>query len=230
MTVYLPKACLFDLDGLLLDTEPLHGEAWFKAAASFGICLDKNQLLSLRGKKRLDCAKQIVDLALHPLDIQDLLSKHKPISKNLISKAKPMPGAEKLVRWCFDNGMPMALVTSSASESVSFKSNNHNWLKLIQIRVLGDDPELIKGKPNPDPFLLGAKKLGVDPKYCWAFEDSQAGAKSAIDAGCEVWILKSKEDLKDFQKYKSISNIHLIKNLDKPLQELIKAFPQGKNQ
>ena len=57
-----PVACLFDLDGLLLDTENLHGEAWYKAAASFGTELTQEQLLMLRGRRRLECAKQITEL------------------------------------------------------------------------------------------------------------------------------------------------------------------------
>ena len=54
-----PAACLFDLDGLLLDTEPLHGRGWAEAAARFGATLSQNQLLELRGRRRLDCAEQV---------------------------------------------------------------------------------------------------------------------------------------------------------------------------
>jgi len=55
----LPAACLFDLDGLLLDTEPLHSQAWLEATAGFGLTLAADQLLALRGRRRLDCAEQV---------------------------------------------------------------------------------------------------------------------------------------------------------------------------
>jgi beta-phosphoglucomutase-like phosphatase (HAD superfamily) len=83
----------------------------------------------------------------------------------------------------------MALVTSSTSEAVAFKCAPHPWLNVIDLRVMGDDPELALGKPAPDPFLLAARRLKVSPADCWAFEDSQAGALSASLAGCQVLVL-----------------------------------------
>ena len=59
----------------------------------------------------------------------------------------------------------------------------------IGVRVMGDDPDLFVGKPAPDPFLLAARRLGVSPEFCWAFEDSPAGARSAVLAGCQVHVL-----------------------------------------
>ena len=85
--------------------------------------------------------------------------------------------------------MPMALVTSSTKESVSFKTQEHSWINLIDVKIYGDNPGLRNGKPNPDPFILAAKKLQVNPKLCWAVEDSEAGIKSAIASGCKVWKL-----------------------------------------
>ena len=86
----------------------------------------------------------------------------------------------------------MALVTSSSSEAVAFKAAPHPWLELIQERVYGDDPELIAGKPDPAPFQLAAKRLRLQPKDCWALEDSQAGSQSAHGAGCQVWLVNPK--------------------------------------
>jgi beta-phosphoglucomutase-like phosphatase (HAD superfamily) len=72
---------------------------------------------------------------------------------------------------------------------VALKSAPHPWLEAIGTRVLGDDPELEAGKPAPDPFLLAARRLGVPPAQCWAFEDSPAGAAAAAGAGCRVYVL-----------------------------------------
>ena len=190
-----PAACLFDLDGLLLDTEPLHGRAWHAAAAHFGLELEAAALLQLRGRRRLDCA-EIVLAWLHAAglacpDAEALLAIRQPIAERLMAQAPAMEGAEALVRRCHDRDVPMALATSSSAASVALKGVAHPWLELITIRVHGDDPELRAGKPAPDVFALAAARLGVAPQACWAFEDSLAGARAAAAAGCRVHVLKS---------------------------------------
>jgi beta-phosphoglucomutase-like phosphatase (HAD superfamily) len=72
---------------------------------------------------------------------------------------------------------------------VALKAAAHPWLEPIRTRVHGDDPELKAGKPAPDVFLLAAERLGVRPSQCWAFEDSLAGARSAVAAGCQVMVV-----------------------------------------
>jgi HAD superfamily hydrolase (TIGR01509 family) len=185
----LPAACLFDLDGLLLDTEPLHGRAWREAALHFGAELSEDQLRQLRGRRRLDCAAQVRQLLPRPVPVEDLLAVRQPIAERLLAHAPAMPGAEPLVRRCHALGIPMALATSSAAASVALKAAPHPWLGLIGVRIHGDDPELHHGKPAPDIFQLAARRLGVPASACWAFEDSLAGCQAALAAGCRVHVL-----------------------------------------
>lgn len=188
-----PAACLFDLDGLLLDTEPLHARAWRDAAQSFGTDLDAARLLALRGRRRHDCADQVlawIRAAGHHCEGREaLLAMRQPIAEQLLAQAPAMDGAERLVRRCHELGVPMALATSSSRAAVELKVAPHHWLELIATRVHGDDGELGAGKPAPDVFLLAAARLGVDPASCWAFEDSPAGAMAAAAAGCRVHVL-----------------------------------------
>jgi HAD superfamily hydrolase (TIGR01509 family) len=188
-----PAACLFDLDGLLLDTEPLHARAWRDAARSFDTDLDPARLLALRGRRRLDCADQVLAWirdAGHPCDGREaLLAVRQPIAERLLAQAPAMAGAERLVRNCYGLGVPMALATSSSRAAVELKAAPHRWLELIATRVHGDDAELGAGKPAPDVFLIAAARLGVDAASCWAFEDSPAGAMAAAAAGCRVHVL-----------------------------------------
>ncbi|MEY3736148.1 MAG: hypothetical protein RLZZ624_1207 [Cyanobacteriota bacterium] len=188
-----PAACLFDLDGLLLDTEPLHGQAWQQAARHFGADLSRQQLLQLRGRRRLDCAEQVrqwMDAAALPVpSVQALLAVRQPIAEALMLQAPPIDGARSLLERCSALQIPMALATSSSSAAVAHKSTPHPWLALITMRVHGDDPELGAGKPAPDVFLLAAARLQVDARQCWAFEDSPAGATAAVRAGCRVHVL-----------------------------------------
>ena len=222
--MFRPEACLFDLDGLLLDTEPLHGKAWAQAAIKFGKALSQNQLNLLRGRRRHECAQQILTWIDKPVDLKDFLAVHEPISKQLLRQAKAMVGAEELIRWCSKNKLPIALVTSSTSNSVDFKSAPHSWLELIVTRVLGDDKTLLNGKPEPDPYLLAAQKLSVDPKSCWALEDSLSGTNSALRAGCQVWVLNEKRTSFISKKNKEIPNPCYIDKLGFVLEELKKIW------
>ncbi len=186
-----PAACLFDLDGLLLDTEPLHGRGWSEAAAHFGTDLSEAQLMQLKGRRRLDCAAQVDAWLAEPVGVEALLAVQQPIVRALLPDAAAMPAAQELVALCHNQGIPMALVTSSSSDAVAFKTSPHPWLEQIRERVYGDDPDLEAGKPDPAPFRLAAQRLGLNPVDCWALEDSQAGSESAHGAGCQVWLVKT---------------------------------------
>ncbi len=191
--MHRPAACLFDLDGLLLDTEPLHARAWQEAATHFGRVLAADELMALRGRRRHDCADQvrqwIADAGGPSLSREELLAVRQPIAEALLPTAAPMPGARELVQRCAELAVPMALATSSSRAAVALKAAPHPWLAPITVRVHGDDPELGAGKPAPDVFLLAAARLGVEAGDCWAFEDSPAGARSALAAGCRVHVL-----------------------------------------
>ncbi len=189
-----PKAFLFDLDGVLIDSEPLHGQAWKETASLFNLNLTSSQLKLLRGRRRIDCANELVKLIPKEVKVKELLNLHKPISRKLILNAQAMQGGESLVKRCHENNIPMALVTSSSSESFQIKTAPHQWMNLFSVMVLGDDKLLAKGKPAPDPYLLAAEKLNIAPEECWAVEDSISGTSSALEAGCLVFFLKENTD------------------------------------
>ena len=218
-----PKAFLFDLDGVLIDSEPLHGQAWKETAALFDLNLTYGQLKLLKGRRRIDCANELVKLIPQEVKTEELLTLHKPISRKLILKAKAMPGAESLVKSCHKNNLPMALVTSSSLESFQIKTAPHKWMSLFSVKVLGDDKLLTKGKPAPDPYLLAANKFNIDPQECWAVEDSISGVSSALEAGCFVFFLKEKNDettkKEIFEKHKNIKQINHLKEIEEILNQ-----------
>ena len=211
----LPAACLFDLDGLLLDTEPLHGRAG-RGGRPFRSDAEQDQLLQLKGRRRLDCASQVDAWLPSPVGIEALLAVQQPIVRALLPGAKAMPFAQRLVEHCDANGIPMALVTSSSLDAVAFKTAAHPWLNCIQLRVHGDDPELRAGKPDPEPFLLAAQRLAVNPADCWAMEDSRAGTASALAAGCQVWVLSAEACVAEQH-----GNPRTVNSLEVVLEQLI---------
>lgn len=184
-----PLGCLFDLDGLLLDTEPLHAEAWTRAAAHFGAVLPPALLLQLRGRNRFDNAATVVSQLGLTQTVDQLLAVQQPLARQLMARSRPMPGARELLERCQGAGIPMAVATSSSRGAVSWKQSFHPWLEAVAVQVCGDDPEVASGKPAPDLFLVAARRLGIAARDCWAFEDSPAGAEAARAAGCRVFVL-----------------------------------------
>ena len=218
-----PKAILFDLDGVLIDSEPLHGQAWKETAALFDLNLTESQLKLLRGRRRIDCANELVKLVPKSVKIEEFLSLHKPISRQLIHTAQAMPGGESLINRCHANNIPMALVTSSSYESFQIKTAPHKWMNQFSVRVLGDDKSLKEGKPAPDPYLLAAEKLNIAPQECWAVEDSISGVSSALEAGCFVFFLKEnhykipKKEV--FDQHKNLKQINHLKEIEELLKD-----------
>ncbi len=223
-----PKAFLFDLDGVLIDSEPLHGEAWKETSAFFDLNLTYSQLKLLRGKRRIDCANELVKLIPKNIGVEELLRVHKPISRRLILTAQAMPGSESLVRRCHDKNIPMGLVTSSSSESLQIKTSHHKWMNLFSVQVLGDDKSLEKGKPAPDPYLLAAKKLNIASQECWAVEDSISGVTSALSAGCYVLFLEEQSnEITNKEFFKQENNLKRINHLGE-IEQMLNGYQFNK--
>ena len=185
----MPAGCLFDLDGLLLDTEPLHGQAWAEAVGQFGGLASAELLLGLRGRNKFDNASGLIEALQLTVSVEQLLAVQQPLARDKVRQARAMPGAERLVQHLQAAGVPLAIATSSGRESVEIKLAPHPWLQRIAVRVHGDDPQIQQGKPAPDLFIEAARRLHLEPGQCWAFEDSQAGAKAALAAGCRVFVV-----------------------------------------
>ena len=222
--IFSPKAFLFDLDGVLIDSEPLHGKAWKETASLFKLNLTLRQLKLLRGRRRIDCANELVKLIPNDVKAEDILKIHKPISSRLMLTAKAMPGSQRLVSRCHQKNIPMALVTSSSSESLKIKTTHHKWMDIFSTKVLGDDKSLLKGKPAPDPYILAANKLNVSPQECWAVEDSISGVSSALKAGCFVLFLREKSaEISEEVFSEKGNNLKIINHLNE-IEQLLNQY------
>ena len=182
-----PEAILFDLDGVLLDTEPLLANAWSETAKEFNQYLSKDKLLKLKGRRRIDCAKKVHEWISIEKSIEELLVIQKSKVDQQLTKAKPLKGATDLINFCIKIKLPIALVTSSSTESFKIKSSVNPWLNLFPTKILGDDKFISAGKPSPDPYLRALKLLDVNPNKTWVIEDSYAGSVSGLKAECNLF-------------------------------------------
>ncbi|HEX2734837.1 MAG TPA: HAD-IA family hydrolase [Polyangiaceae bacterium] len=188
-----PLAVIFDLDGTLLDTEPLYTLSAQRVAARFGKSFDWTLKSQTMGGDAEFGAELVVRTLGLPISPAEYLSERYAILRQLFLETSAMPGAESCVRALQSAGVPVAIGTSSYAELCDLKWTNFPWISSIGVKVCGDDPEVKARKPAPDIFLLAARRLGVAPERCVVFEDSPAGVTAAKRAGMRVVVIKARE-------------------------------------
>ena len=189
-TVALPQTfthVIFDLDGVLLDTEPLYTKAIASVAAQYGKTYDWSIKSQCIGRGTLEAAQVIVDMLGLPLAPRALVEERDRTLLALLANADAMPGAEEFTRALAARGIPMAIATSSEAAIFAVKARRHRaWLDSFDAIICGDDPRVARPKPAPDIFLAAAAALGAAPTTCLVFEDSPYGVAGALAAGMRV--------------------------------------------
>lgn len=184
-----PWAVLFDMDGLLVDTEPLWLEAETAVMARLGAgwtTADQAQLLGGSLDNTVGYLLSKTSQPVPPLQVaQWLMSTVAELART--RGVRVQPGARELLAGVEAAGLPHALVTGSQRmfAEVVLASTGLRF----DVAVCGDDVSATK--PDPEPYQLAAKLLGVEPGDCFALEDSPNGVASALAAGCRVFAVPS---------------------------------------
>ncbi|XP_023951393.2 pseudouridine-5'-phosphatase [Bicyclus anynana] len=181
---------LFDLDGLLIDSERLYTEAFERVCAKYGKCFTWEIKSSILGFQGHECASKIINALDLPLTKEEFMGECQKVYEIVFQHVHLMPGAERLVEHLYNNGVPIAMATSSSQESVNMKMQNHQaFLKYFHHVTMGSsDPEVTKGKPDPAIFLVCASRFPDKPKPedCLVLEDAVNGVKAACAANMQV--------------------------------------------
>ena len=176
---------IFDLDGTLIDTMPLHYRAWDAAMRSAGLAvkLDEDLFYSLGGVPTLRVAELIGEHYGIPVDAQRVFHEKETLFLELQADAQLIqPVAEFARRAALTH--PMAIASGGTRDIVKRSLELAGIESLFKAVVTADD--VVHGKPAPDMFLLAAKLLGVEPTRCLVFEDAVPGIKAALAAGMQV--------------------------------------------
>ncbi|MEB3210414.1 MAG: HAD-IA family hydrolase [Leptolyngbyaceae bacterium] len=178
---------IFDLDGLLLNTEPLIFQVAQAIAHHYGKRLEKEIRLKTAGIRGQDSARVIIDHLKLPITVETYLDHKASLIETFYPRAQPMPGAHALTRYLEQHRIPRAVATSSSQHPFSLKTSTHaDWFRQFSCIVTGDDPAIQNGKPAPDIFLIAAQRMGAVPEQCLVFEDSLAGVAAGKAAGMAV--------------------------------------------
>ncbi len=180
-TVPMLKALLFDLDGTIANTDPIHFENWREIAARLGKPIDL-EYYQRHFSGRLNetiVAEQFPQLTPEE-GIALSQAKEAAFRRQAAGQLQPMPGLLELLQWMDELGLKRAAVTNAPVENVEFLLRVLNLQSYFPLVVLGD--LLPKGKPDPMPYQVALEQLGIAADEAIAFEDSPSGIRSAVGA------------------------------------------------
>ncbi|XP_034943654.1 pseudouridine-5'-phosphatase-like isoform X1 [Chelonus insularis] len=182
--------CLFDMDGLLIDSESVYKTIYNKIVSVYGHKYEGDVEFQVLGRPELVGFEIIIDYYKLPLSMEEFGEQYHELQHKLFNQVRMMPGTEKLLRHLHKHNIPIALATSSSKASYELKTQNLKPIfELFHHRVCGSsDDEVKNGKPAPDIFLVCASRFPdkPDPAKCLVFEDSPNGVQGAVSAGMQV--------------------------------------------
>lgn len=178
------KGVLFDMDGVVLDTEKLYARFWREAAAALGYEMSYEQALGMRSLSSTAGQAQLESYFGKGVSRAEFRAKRIELMDAYIDihGVDLKPGILELLDYLDEHGIKAAITTSSPLERVRRYLGPHGLLERFERLCSG--AEVAHGKPEPDIYLYGAACLGLKPEECLAVEDSPAGVLSAYRAGC----------------------------------------------
>ncbi|MDO5726057.1 MAG: HAD family phosphatase [Tissierellia bacterium] len=192
------KAIILDLDGLISDTEKLHMKSYIEAFAKKDIVITEKTYKDWWIKKGLGVKDMLKKLNLD-YDVEELRALKKEVYDQLLdTELEPMPYAIEFVKF-FANKLPMAVASASMPENVEYVLNKFDLMKYMEFTLSFADVK--NRKPDPEIWLIAAKKLGLEPKDCIAIEDAEKGVIAAFKANMPCIAIPNKyTDDHDFSK------------------------------
>jgi HAD superfamily hydrolase (TIGR01509 family) len=183
LPVRLPEAVIFDMDGLMLDTEPLAVRAWDEAALAAGVAFDAALAHRMIGRNFHDCTALLRSESPDGYPVDAVLSRWHGAYDAIVERdgLALKAGVFELLD-CLDAwGIPRAVATSTRRDRATSKLVRTALLPRFGALVGGD--EVDRGKPAPDIYLEAARRLGAHAPSCLVLEDSDAGVRGALAAG-----------------------------------------------
>jgi HAD superfamily hydrolase (TIGR01509 family) len=178
------SAYLFDCDGTIADSMPLHFEAWARALSPWGCPFPVSLFRSWAGLPVPATVERLNEKYGLNMPVAEVTANRERFYAELLPRVKPVPFVLRQIQENYGK-LPLAVVSGSPRASVLKTLGCLGLTEKFQAVVGGEDTT--RGKPHPDPFLLAARKLGVAPASCLVFEDADLGIQAAQAAGMR-WV------------------------------------------
>lgn len=179
------EGCIFDLDGVVVDTAKYHYFAWKRLAAELGFDFTETDNERLKGVSRMESLGILLEIGGKSYDHKTMLElaekKNKWYMEYILKmdSSEVLPGVREFIGMLKENKVRIALGSVSRNASIILKQ-----AELEQyFDVVIDGTKVTKAKPDPEVFLKGAEEMGLPPEKCLVFEDAAAGIEAAINAG-----------------------------------------------
>ena len=178
------KGVIFDMDGVILDTEKLYARFWQEAAIALGYPMTRQQALGMRSLNKEAGQAQLESYFGPGISREEVRNKRVELMDAYIREygVEAMPGIRETLAYLKERGLSTAIATSSPMERTKRYLRELDLLDGFDAICSGHD--VPKGKPAPDIYLKAASMIGLPPESCLAVEDSPAGILSASRAGC----------------------------------------------
>ncbi len=184
------NAVIFDMDGVLFDTELVFDQIWTMLAKKYGYVIQQQMLNNLRGTSGKQMAN-IIESYWKDADGFLIIDEFFANAKAYLSQKVPLkPGVCELIDFLWQHKMPMAVASGSFKDLVLSNLKVSGLIHYFQVISSGD--EVSSGKPEPDIFLLTAKRLCQKPQNCLVLEDGIHGVLAGIRTGCETYMVLDK--------------------------------------
>lgn len=215
------QAVLFDIDGLMIDSERVSRRSWREVMSQAGYTLDDDVYLRMIGRTEKDVRGILHEAygADFPFDRMYSDREERFIAFMTYEGIPVKPGLPEVLDWVQSHHIPYAVASSTYCKLAEAKLVSAGIREYFDVMVTGD--EVVNGKPAPDLFLKAAEKLGIQPGNCLVLEDSQAGIQAAHAAGMHSILVP---DLQAVDPVVASYTVAVVNSLDEALPHMEKLL------
>lgn len=183
MSLNEKKAVIFDMDGVVIDSEPLHERSSRLVFAQHNLEIEDEVFADFKGSTDRTILEYLVAENGLDLEVDELLQQKRLTYASLIDELQPIPGVISFINRITDD-FRLALTTSASRRNKELAFSKFNLHSFFEVVVTSND--ITNPKPDPEPYQLTTHQLGLAPGECLVIEDSFNGVRSAFQAGCTV--------------------------------------------
>ena len=217
--IYSKYCVIFDMDGVLADTGPIHFESWINLGKKLGIKITREFFEETFGQQSPTITRKLIGLEADELSIKQWANFKEKNYRDLIkNKLEPLPGVMEILAELKSKGFKLAVGSSGPSENVNLLLTKLRIKSYFNVIITA--AEVKRGKPEPDVFLIAARTLNIKPEDCIVIEDAPVGIEAARRAGMisiALTTTHSREEL--------IGAQHIIKDLSEiTIDDIMRLF------